>query len=366
QLLFDGPAAFQIGSATHISLTSGTCVVASDDTATACAVTTPQAELQSFGGDYGVIVQDSIDEVHVLAGEVVRRPLRGEPAVTLSPGMALRFHADKATGETVPLLGDLRSRHSWRSETPKAATLLAVDSFAYPETSRFPAPDRPTGGRGWLYPWRKGSHWPAVRLRRDVSLVPELDADSKPDGWLETDHPAILARQLAQSLSASQDQIVYFSFLFQRELPKAGPPNAVQLVFKSLASGSELRTGVYTNVDGQLAFCRIAGTSVTTPLPIRYGESYLFAGKMVLARDNPDQVFISILSPSDPLHAQEPRFWMLTSPSIDTDVQFDTVVLQFKGSSVQRFDDLRIGTSWASVVAPWTHESVPADESSDR
>jgi hypothetical protein len=49
----------------------------------------------------------------------------------------------------------------------------------------------------------------------------------------------------------------------------------------------------------------------------------------------------------------EPSDWTLVSRSVQSHTFFDRFVVQYKGEARQRMDEIRVGTTWQSVIFPW-------------
>jgi hypothetical protein len=104
---------------------------------------------------------------------------------------------------------------------------------------------------------------------------------------------------------------------------------------------------------GNQVFTLLQGLGSRTPLPLTYGETYLLVAKIVARRDQPDQVFIRVYAPLEPVDRDESDGWSVTGPAFHSDLVFDWVQLHVNSARRQTIDEFRLGTTWASVTAPW-------------
>jgi hypothetical protein len=73
--------------------------------------------------------------------------------------------------------------------------------------------------------------------------------------------------------------------------------------------------------------------------------------------DKPTQVFLRVYGPDDPVWREEPGSWTVVGPSFQSDLVFDWLEVHVNSKTRQTIDEIRLGTTWASVAGPW---SAPA------
>jgi hypothetical protein len=88
-------------------------------------------------------------------------------------------------------------------------------------------------------------------------------------------------------------------------------------------------------------------------LPLRYGDTYLLVAKIAASANNPDQVFLRVYGPEEPVEADEPAAWSSESRPFRSDLVFDWLQLHVNSTARQSIDEIRVGATWSSVVAPW-------------
>ncbi|MCA9017750.1 MAG: hypothetical protein KDA77_20670, partial [Planctomycetaceae bacterium] len=86
--------------------------------------------------------------------------------------------------------------------------------------------------------------------------------------------------------------------------------------------------------------------------PLQSGKTYFFVAKIVASENASDQVFMRAFSEEEAIPDQEPPVWTSnTTPFQDSNV-FDLVRLRVARKGDYLFDELRIGTTWGSVINP--------------
>jgi hypothetical protein len=67
----------------------------------------------------------------------------------------------------------------------------------------------------------------------------------------------------------------------------------------------------------------------------------------------PDQVFLRVYGPQEPVDHEEPGNWSAVGPPVQSDLVFDWLEIHINSHTRQTIDEIRLGTTWASVAAPW-------------
>ena len=363
-LIIEGPARFRVDSAGSATVLDGKVVFKADETAVPFDLRTPSASLVDFGTEYAVAVGPEGEEVHVFEGEVRRTP-NGEPAAAaeqLKAGQARRYDP-AGDGRQTPLDPARFVRRPPDPADP-AAGLLAYEGFDYPDAADLAA-GRANGGVGWDGPWvfafaRPVGDAPAaptplnVRegLRRPGSAVPAVGGSFDYSGFTKA------FRKLKTPVRLDADGVYYLSFLVRHHGPPADPVNAVAVLLwpdadaRRQEGDRQLRLNVGIGGSNQV-FTLLQGVGSRTPLPLTYGETYLLVAKIVARRDQPDQVFIRVYAPLEPVERDESDGWSVTGPPFTSDLVFDWVQLHVNSARRQTIDEFRLGTTWASVTAPW-------------
>jgi hypothetical protein len=365
-LLIEGPARFRVNGPGSATVFDGKIVFRADETAAPFDLRTPTASLVDFGTEYAVAIgPDGAEEVHVFEGEVRRTPAGAPPAPAeqLRAGEARRYHpAAGMPGLQTPLAPDQFVRRL--PDPGPAGGLLAYEGFDYRDPDDLPT-GRAHGGTGWDGPWVFGFARPVgdappapqplnVRdgLARPGSLSPAVGGSFDYTGFTKA------FRKLKAPVRLDADGVYYLSYLFRHHGPPADPVNAVAVLLwpdaDARVQDGDRQRRLNIGVGGaNQVFTLLQGAGSRTPLPLTYGVTYLLVAKIVASRDYPDQVFIRVYAPLEPVERDESDGWSVTGPPFQSDLSFDWVQLHVNSARRQTIDEFRLGTTWASVTAPW-------------
>ena len=167
------------------------------------------------------------------------------------------------------------------------------------------------------------------------------------------------------------DGIYYLSFLFRREGPQADPLNALAVLLRTTdevereqREQEDPRLRLNVGIGGpNEAFTHLQKIGVRTPLPLSYGTTYLLTAKIVAGgAGKPAQVFLRVYGPDDAIGREEPGSWTVAGPSFQSNLVFDWLEVHVNSKTRQTIDELRLGTTWASVTAPWVAPPGPRNE----
>ncbi|HKB05478.1 MAG TPA: hypothetical protein VKD90_24855, partial [Gemmataceae bacterium] len=365
-LLIEGPARFRINGPGSATVFDGKIVFRADETAAPFDLRTPTASLVDFGTEYAVAIgPDGAEEVHVFEGEVRRTPAGGPPAPAeqLKAGEARRYHpAAGIPGRQTPLDPD---RFVRRLPDPgPAGGLLAYEGFDYRDPDDLPT-GRAHGGIGWDGPWVFGFARPVgdappapPPLNVHDGLARPGSATSTVGGSFDYTGFTKAFRKLKTPVRLDTDGVYYLSYLFRHHGPPADPVNAVAVLLwpdadaRTQEGDRQRRLNIGVGGANQV-FTLLQGAGSRTPLPLTYGVTYLLVAKIVASRDYPDQVFIRVYAPLEPVERDESDGWSVTGPPFQSDMVFDWVQLHVNSARRQTIDEFRLGTTWASVTAPW-------------
>lgn len=372
-LIVEGPARLEVRNASEAELTSGKVVFRDETGGLPFRLSTPRSRFIDYGTEYALSVDSNADEVHVFSGIVERtkQPSESDSSVEmLVGGQAMRYSKDSHVSavdlqaDPTQFVLELSNQH----EDP-IKELRAIESFNY-EDERSVIDVLAEGGAGWASMWwPNGEKLPGhnqgdVALRTDESLVfGGLDAASQ-GGSLGYVGEWLVHRPLKQKVSLAENDVCYVSFLFRPEGLWSSPESTVKLIFQNpdqgilkhrIAVGIDVARG---HIRGEL--CGVLGQS---PLPMESGSTYLVVMKIVASADNPDQLMIRVFQPNEPISDLETRSWTVTTPTSDSDDTYELASIYFNCIQEQRLDELRIGSSWASVTYPWWTDQ---SESTDR
>jgi ferric-dicitrate binding protein FerR (iron transport regulator) len=366
-LLLEGPAALRLDSSTSATVLRGKVVFQADETAAPFDLHTPTATLVDFGTEYAVEVEAEGEEVHVFNGEVRRMP-RTEgsgPAEQLTAGQARRYgQTPEAPGRPVPLDEQRfvrRLADADEAAADPAAGLLAYEGFDYKNANALRT-KRANGGSGWDGPWQgfarplRPEDAKARALNPTEGLARPGSATPAVGGCFEYLGFSKYYRRLSTPVRMDADRTYYLSFLFRRHGPPADPLNAVAVLLRSSGEirneNPRQRLNVGVGGANQL-FTHLNAIGSRTPLPLEYGQTYLLVAKIAARAAEADQVFLRVYGPREAVERQEPDAWTVVGPLFQSDLVFDWLEVHINSLTRQSIDEVRLGTTWASVAAPW-------------
>jgi ferric-dicitrate binding protein FerR (iron transport regulator) len=366
ELTIEGPATVRLESPTAATVLRGKVVFKADDAGGPFDLHTPASTLVDFGTEYAVSVTADGEEVHVFEGEVQRTsPAAG--AERLTAGEARRYGpSPKSVGEPTALDAERFVRRLAVPVQP-AEGLLAYDGFDYGDANALEA-GRANGGSGWAGSWTPGFARPlnpgdenrlALRVGRSLTRP----GSTSVGGSFDYAGFAKYFRRLATPIRMDADGIFYLSFLIRREGPPADALNSVSVQLRTTAEMEtewgrgepDLRMRLNFGVDrANDVFTHLERVGARSPLPLSYGETYLVVAKIAASAAHPDQTFVRVYGPEEPVGREEPGQWSLVGRPIPSDLVFDWFEVHINSKTRQTIDEVRIGTTWAAVTAPWS------------
>ena len=360
QLILEGPATLKIESLSAATLVRGKVVLETDETAEPFVLNTPSARLVNHASQCGALVEPWGEEVHVFDGQVRREPkavgkiAAQTPPEELAAGNARKYPRAAATnGKPIALATNQFVRQvPQRVAAPRDPTtnLLAYEGFDYP-TGTLSAGD--FSDVGWAGPWRGQESMDAM-LSVHESLVRPRSEEVSVGGSMDFAGVNVIQRLLAVPVRLDQDGVYYFSFLFRRYPGNPKSHGTFLMMFSNARqTAPQKRLALGVAQPGHVAFVNLEGGGVRIPLPLDYEKTYLMVGKIVAGRKTPDQVFLRIYRPDEPVTRREPASWSVVSRPVQSDLAIDTLTVHVNSDSRQAIDEIRLGTTWSSVTLAW-------------
>jgi ferric-dicitrate binding protein FerR (iron transport regulator) len=380
ELIVEGPAWLRLESGMAATLLAGKVVFRADDASAPFTLSTPASVLVDLGTEYAVEVRAEQEEVHVFSGEVQRLAKGAQPNALpelLAAGDARRY------GESTSASGDpaILEPAKFVRQLPEAAKgaanpaegLLAYEGFDYADAGAL-RDEAAAGGSGFVGPWGGGfaravneKQGDRIALNIEESLTRASAPEASIGGSFEHVGFAKYFRRLAKPVRMDADGVYYFSFLFRREGPPLDALNDVSIQLRQTEelegdqrdATTDLRKRLNFGVDRtNELYTHLERTGRRMPLPLSYGETYLLVAKVAASGTYPDQAFVRIYGPDEPMDQQEPASWSAVGPPIHSDLIFDWLEIHINSSTRQTIDEIRVGTTWASVTGPWNHKDA--------
>jgi hypothetical protein len=371
ELVIEGPSAVRLDTPTSCTVLHGKVVFRGDEAGVAFNLHTPSSTLLDRGTEYAVSVGQDGEEVQVFDGEVERLSLEGKSEHIREREARVYGPGPGAVGR--PTAYDEARFVRRLPPGPPAQPddgLLAYEGFDYRDDSVVTA-GTARGGRGWVGPWTLDfarppnpgdPDGPVLNINRGLSR-PGAPAASV-GGAFEYTGFTKCYRRLAAPLRMDTDGTLYLSYLFCRHAPSDHPTNAVAVLFRTTEEldheNDDPRKRLNIGVGGSNEiFTHLNGVGSRTPVPLNYGETYLLVAKIVTGAAAPNQVFIRVYGPQEAVERDEPGNWTVVGRPFKSDLVFDWLEVHVNSKARQTIDEVRLGTTWASVTAPLSPGAPP-------
>jgi len=362
RLVLEGPSHLELASVDRAMLRHGKVVFSGEGDLDRFTLETPFSNFQDEGTEYAVSVDRSgkVGEVHVFDGRVICAP---SPEASSSDNAVVHIDAGDArrisgTGsvETIELASNQFVREPVTQSEP-VDSLLVAETFEYDTKTDTRTLEGLDGGTGWQMPWKQvqlSRLTPGATLGIDDSFG--WPGRSKPAGGCMTvTGDASLGRVLQNPIYMNQDAAYYLSFLVRTQAMPQDAQSGGWAYFTlrnlddkagkiSLSPISHRGTPRIVH-DGRVA--NVAGA-------LRENTVYLFVCKILARQSTDDQVTLRIYADHETVDSVEPSIWSVTARPVRNDSVLNEFRLSARNAKPIQFDKLRIGKTWASVMAPYT------------
>lgn len=359
RLTLYGPAMLKLLNKHSVMLVRGRALFRGDDSVAPFELLTPQARWVDEGAEYGTVVTPHTEELHVIAGEVLRTG-RPEATPTTSPlwlakGQARRFARDgEAAGTAIPLDSQWQAEAKVRcsSASTKASPsggLIAYDSF------------EPKTLRDWRGAWALHDRDAAEGEFRRTFGLRHASMTEPGDARLLRGRVAV-SRLLPAPVKTGSDGVYYFSFLVRAgRIELDDQPCDVQLSFRNsrvVEPQRKLSTSLSWSRNSIAVGWEGGGRQASVPLDAM--RVYAVVGKIALGGERPDQIFVRLYGGKQSLPSSEPPDWTVASLPVTSLIDFDTVQWSSASTNGIAIDELRLGSTWNAVAGPYELPIVAA------
>jgi hypothetical protein len=379
ELMVEGPTVLRLESSEAATVLHGRVFFRGSETAAPFKLKTPNATLVDLGTEYAVVVGPEGEEVYVLDGQVERTASSGPTdSEQLNAGEGRRYAPDAAAApaEFDPAQFQRLLNGDERPAAVLDEGLLAYEPFDYADPHLLPD-GMAHGGTGWTAPWRSGFARPRNegdenRLALNVKESLVRAGASRPSLGGSFDYTGFTKyfRPMAMPIRMDSDNVYYVSFLMRREGPSEEQLNSSAVLLRTSDElerehqGQEnrrerLNIGVHRV---NHLFTHLHGVEARMPLPLSYGETYLLVAKIAASAAGPDQVFIRVYGPQEPVEREDFGSWTMVGPQFDSNLVFDWLEVHINSISRKVLDEIRVGTTWASVAGPWITNVAEAEK----
>lgn len=360
RLVLEGPTKINIESVNSATIASGSVVLHGYESSPEFELITPQAKFYDIGTEYGAKVEeDGTTELHVFQGAVRIQPEMElvEISAPFIVGAGKARKIDKKVNEEIALKSD-----DFKHEVPGKPKelkvvreeLIAYDSF-HPLTISDPQEfsEWRQAGFGWKTSWRDriNSLKPASgKSFPNETLMPDLLSPNQL-GCIELDGGNTVWRTLEKPLRLDTDAIYYISFFIQKSVNQQSSVHQYGNLSLMSETQPENDKRILFGINStNYPTLRLKDQTQEVAPALQHDQPYFFVGKIVASENSPDQVFLRAFSQEEIVPDQEPLVWTCRSTPFDDSTCYDLIRIHAGKSSQYRFDELRIGTSWESVV----------------
>ena len=354
-----GPCQIELRNAGSAHLHLGNVVVRASDDAEGFTLWTPNSEVVDLGTEFAVKVVDAGEtEVHVLDGIVEyrrQRTPRSEPTI-LRAGEAIIAKSDRETTESVDVQSP-RFDEVIEANIEQPAAAAVSESFDYP-VGTLPIA-RSDGGEGWSGPWRlrtRDERRKGQVARDDEPLSLQIVRANEPSQSM-LKMPAeftCFVRPLSTPIRMDQDSVTYVSMRLQQA---DDPPRetwidpGMRITLRS--SKDYFGRWICGGLDGQFQpFIQTGGgVGASSPIVLPQNRPMTWVLKIISREGAGDAVHFRLFSSEDEISLSEPAAWHVSAVDIDMSLPLDRVLLSCAGPNPYLVDELRIGSTWRSVVA---------------
>lgn len=368
-VILEGPCEFEVLDVDTARLLGGNVVVHVTELSDGFALTTPEATIFDEGTEYAVSLDDEATEVHVFDGAILWEPnTKDDTTATerIESGEARRYsRSQPGHGARIRFGQRLFVRQieaAVRDEAGQA--LLAYDGFEN-LAGRI---QRDRSGFGWSGGWHSGR-----RGRGQLAEIVEspndqvFGIDRSGRRQLRLSGGDAIVREFESPLPLETGSTYYVSFLLKRSAVNESPENAFDEFFElSLINDGE-RTGhrsrrwfTFGISSSRQPFTKSVGTIVSAASTIHVDEHYLCVGKILVNHDQVSTAF-RVYHASEPIDTLEPTAWTVVGSTGPCDFLLAGVRLSAAQDAEYDVDELRIGTTWLSVIAIASADQQPSD-----
>jgi len=363
-VILQGPCDFEVLDGDAAWLLAGSVVVHVTELSDGFTLNTPEATILDDGTEYAVSLDADATELHVFEGAVVWEPKSGSEksgnetigTERIESGEARRYsRLQPRRGARIPFGQRLFVRKieaAVRDEAGQA--LLAYDGFEN-LAGRI---QRDRSGFGWSGGWQSGRRGRG-QLGEIVDAPSDVAFGIQRSGrrLLRLTGGDVLMRDFEKSLPLESGDAYYVSFLLKRSAANESPTNASDAFFELSLIDEGERTGrrsrkwfTFGISSARLPFIKSVGTISSSANAIENEATSLCVAKILVTHE---QVITSlrVYDSRESIDSHEPLAWTVVGSTGPCDFRLSGVRLSAATAAAYDIDELKIGSSWASVTS---------------
>jgi hypothetical protein len=372
-VILEGPCEFKVVDFDTAHLLAGSVVVHVTELSDGFVLSTPEATILDEGTEYAVTLDEEATEVHVFDGAIRWEPISKDDAPAterIETGEARRYsRSQPGHGARIPFGQRLFVRQieaEVRNEAGQA--LLAYDGFEN-LAGRI---QRDRSGFGWSGGWQSGR-----RGRGQLGEIVNAPSDTvfgiERSGrrLLRLSAGEAIVREFEKPLPLDTGNAYFVSFLLRRSAVNDLTESAANEFFELALINDGERTGhrsrkwfTFGITSSRQPFIKSVGTIASAARVIDVDEHYFCIGKILVTHDQVTTSF-RIYDSSESLDTYEPTAWTVVGSTGPCDFRLAGIRIGTAQDAIYDIDELRIGTTWLSVVATSSDSKKPSGSSTE-
>ncbi|MBA4016493.1 MAG: hypothetical protein C0483_04840 [Pirellula sp.] len=357
-LMLNGDCDLELRSDGAINMRRGVVTARSADEADGFVVHVPSATVVDLGTEFVLRVDGQGNtEVHVVEGSVrVEHADAAEAAPILLAEHAVRIQQEhNADLEPIAYNGEPISEMVKRLREDLPSQLRAQESFEYPLGAY--EPKLLSGGLGWDGAWRlpverDGS--PAYPgTQRLISIAPGATGESF---WKSPAGKSFRVRSLSEPIDLASNGVLYIGLTIYAEetVASSGPfaeqARSVRLSFRAAPPSPSESFALGFNKSLRPIVETSAGRSFVGRTKLPNSKSVRLVGKLLSRTVGEDELSLIFLDTQDLSERLEPEAWDVSTRGVQLSGSLRDVLVTSHGPAARGLDDLRVGSTWWSVV----------------
>lgn len=355
-VVLEAPCEVKVLSAASAMLLAGSVFADVTELSDGFTLQTPELTISDEGTEFAVSLDDSSTEIHVFDGSVFCEPNEESTKTRerIGAGQARRFIRSRpGRANRIPFEARRFARRL-KVEVQSAAgdSLLAYDGFENPAGRM--RPER--NGLGWMSGWKsigRDQQMPAMVAAPELVV---LDRPRPGRQLLRLENRDAIRRPFENAISIADGGSIYVSAY----LKNAREPDAqeisdliqISLIPSEAQRSVPRRRGgspAFGVTDEGLPFIKTKNQIAPSAPAMIQGADYFVVFRLE-RRGESVQASVRFFHASEPFPSIEPNIWTIENRSVQKDFQARAIRVGVGRGAVWEIDELKVGTSWASVL----------------
>ena len=357
-VVLHGPCELVVLSHDSARLVAGSVFVNVTELSNGFLLEPPDARVLDEGTEYAVSVDADATEVHVFDGSVIWVPADQTSAEEqrIGAGEAARYLRNRPTEPVRIPFGQRQFVRRVEAEVRQQAgeALSAYDGFENLAGQL----RRDRSGFGWSGGWQPGGRGHG-RIGNVVDAPNDVAFGVGRAGrrLLALSRGEVVRRQLTTPLQIEPGKVYYVSLIASRLGREPDLDQSLHVSLEPFAAPPwhrRMRTISFGASTELFPYINSQNVVRETALSLVGGDTYLFVAKLAVG-ENGVSPYLRVFRTDEPVAEAEPSVWTVVGASAPLTFEADSLRLAVGRNATWQIDELRVGTTWQSViVAPQT------------